>query len=130
MRIALLLMTFTLTSCRSTPVDMLKAARGYWETVPGRPLSDLPGGRMYSSAWYAIGVNETGAVVKWDRGSGWCIQTNGQVVGNEIHLAVDDVTTTFAIQDATRATVTFRLGQTAYTKQLKKTRDDPAVGCY
>ena len=129
--VTLLMISFTLASCASIPIDMHKAARGYWETVPGKPPPDLPGRRVYASVWYAIGIGKDNAAsVEWYRGTGWCIQTNGQVVGNEIRLIVDDVATTFTIHDDTHATVTFRWGQTTYVKQLKKTRDDPNVGCY
>ena len=34
--VALLMIMLVLTSCTRIPVDMNKAARGYWETVAGK----------------------------------------------------------------------------------------------
>ncbi len=85
---------------------------------------------IYNYEWYAIEIRNVGtASVEWYNGF-TCIQTNGVIEGNEIHLLADDVAATFIIQDASHATVTFRRGQTTYVKRLRKTRDDPSVACY
>ena len=125
--VTLLIVSFALTSC--APIDINKAARGYWTTVAGKVPPSQDAIRIYDYDWYAIEAHNNGtASVTWDNGIA-CAQTNGRIEGNEIHLTADDVATTFVFQDDSHATVTFHRGQTTYVKQLKKIRDDPRVGC-
>lgn len=113
----------------ATTTAVTTDVRGYWETVNGQLTLSEPPGKIYFYDWYAI-ESQSGekVIVIWDNGLN-CSRTEGVVRGNAIHLTPDDVETTFVIHDSQHATVSFRYGETTYTKELEKKRDSPNVVC-
>ncbi len=135
-----------LVACTSAPVEQpevalslpaepnppaaIETARGFWEGVGGDiNISEHAVGQMYNYDWYAIEpTTVTRATVVWDNGLN-CSRTDGTMTGNRITLTERDVIAEFIIHDKDTATVTFQQGTSTWTKQLKKTRNDPKVVC-